>query len=112
MSEQIEKILMPEPSDIKIKEETEVKPVVNEIPDSDEFIIIKNDKMIKKCNKKKHDKEIDYTINEKCSLSSLDKKILAMETNLRKEYYMKNNPPIPRVDFINADKTPVKIDHP
>lgn len=112
MSEQIEKILMPEPSDIKIKEETEVKPVVNEIPDSDEFIIIKNDKMIKKCNKKKHDKEIDYTINEKCSLSSLDKKILAMETNLRKEYYMKNNPPIPRVDFINADKTPVMIDHP
>lgn len=113
ISEQIEKILMPEPSGIKINEDVEpVNSVINDAPDSDDFITIKNDIVMKKCNKKKNGKGIYYTINEKCLLSPLDKKILTMETNLRKEYYMKNNPPIQRVDFIGADKTPVKIDHP
>lgn len=57
-------------------------------------------------------KTLSYTINEKCSLSTLDKNILLDETHLRKEYALGNRPTIPRVKFIEVDKTKSKLDHP
>ena len=93
-----------QPTDEKINNENIVQ-VENHSEDQADYITLPNES-------RKNNNLIDFTINPKCNLSDLDKKILMDETILRKEYAQGNRPPIPRIKFINTKKDPIPIDHP
>lgn len=90
---------------------TTVNENIDDSVGSDEYIVLQ-EKRTQDDLKTYLRNTISYTINSKCTLSDLDKKILINETVLRKEYAAGNRPSIPRIKFIDADKQYQPIDHP